>query len=186
MPTTSPDVLDLLVEEHREVESLLAELRRTTHEERARDLADVVIATLVRHSVAEETYVYPAMREYLPDGDEAVAHDLAEHEQLEELLKEMEDLSVTDERFLRVVDRIEQALSDHVADEETEQFPLLRRMVPAQRLVEMRGQVEQVERIAPTRPHPGTPHDETFRRLAGPGIGLVDRLKDAFTGRTTS
>lgn len=186
MPTTSPDVLDLLVDEHREVESLLAELRLATHEQRARDLADVVIAMLIRHSVAEEMYVYPLMREFLTDGDSAVDHDVAEHEELEQLLKQLEDLEVTDERFGRVVDEIRTALSDHVADEETEQFPELRRAVPPERLVELKGKVEQAERVAPTRPHPSAPHSEVFHKTLGTGVGMVDRLKDAFTGRMTS
>jgi hemerythrin superfamily protein len=186
MPTTSPDVLDVLVDEHRHVESLLAELRQTLDEDRARDLADLVIATLVRHSVAEEMYVYPVMREFLADGDEAVEHDIAEHQELEELLKQLEDVEVSDERFLRVVDAIETTLSDHVADEETEQFPELRRVVPAERLVELKGKVEAAEKVAPTRPHPRAPHSELFHKTVGTGVGMVDRLKDAFTGRMTS
>ena len=36
-----------------------------------RDLTDTMISEIVRHAVAEEMYVYPAMREYLPD-DEAM------------------------------------------------------------------------------------------------------------------
>ena len=34
-------------------------------------MADTVITELVRHSVAEEMYVYPAMRDHLPDGQQA-------------------------------------------------------------------------------------------------------------------
>ncbi|HEY6747639.1 MAG TPA: hypothetical protein VI357_18205, partial [Mycobacteriales bacterium] len=33
-----------------------------------RDMADTVIAELMRHAIAEEMFVYPAMREHLPDG----------------------------------------------------------------------------------------------------------------------
>ena len=87
------DVLDLLAEEHREAEQMLEELSSQDKQEHdPRELADRLTASLVRHSVAEEMYVYPAMREHLEDGDAAVEHDISEHQELEELLKRLEGL----------------------------------------------------------------------------------------------
>ena len=37
-----------------------------------RDLADTVIAEVMRHAVAEEMYVYPAIGEHVPNGAEEV------------------------------------------------------------------------------------------------------------------
>ena len=74
-----------------------------TEPDRRRDLADVLITDLVRHAVAEEMYVYPAMREHLPDGASAVEHDLAEHQELEVTMKELESL----ERLVEKVGRID-------------------------------------------------------------------------------
>lgn len=39
------------------------------------------------------------------------------------------------------------------------------------------------KRVAPTRPHPNAPHLELFHKSVGPGIGMVDRLRDKLTGR---
>lgn len=180
------DVLDLLTQEHREVEDLLDQLSMQADQEQdPRDIADVVIASLVRHSVAEEMYVYPVMREHLEDGDEAVEHDISEHQELEELLKELEGLEPADGQFTEVVARLREVLADHVSDEEDEQFPKLRAAIPAETLVELRAKVEMAEKVAPTRPHPSAPHSELFHKLVGPGVGMVDRLKDAMTGRMT-
>ena len=78
------DVLDLLAEEHHEAEQMLEELSSQDKQEHdPRELADRLTASLVRHSVAEEMYVYPAMREHLEDGDAAVEHDISEHQELE-------------------------------------------------------------------------------------------------------
>lgn len=50
------------------------------------DVIDEVISVIVRHAVSEEMYVYPAMREHLPDGERAVEHDTREHKQLEKVM----------------------------------------------------------------------------------------------------
>lgn len=61
-------------------------------------------------------------------------------------------------------------LADHVAD----------------RLIDPRNKVEMAEKVAPTRPHPGVPNSEMFHRVVGPGVGMVDPLRDAPSGRMTS
>jgi hemerythrin superfamily protein len=55
------DVVDILTTDHHEVLDLLQQIKIITNSEERRDLADTVISELVRHSVAEEMYVYPAM-----------------------------------------------------------------------------------------------------------------------------
>jgi hypothetical protein len=71
-------------------------------------------------------------------------------------------------------------------DEESEQFPELRARVPRDQLVKMREQVETAKKIAPTRAHPAAPNNELFHKLVGPGVGLMDRVRDKLTGRTTA
>lgn len=185
LPSEEQDVIDLLMSEHREVESLLDQIAQTEQQPNARDIADQVIAMLIKHSVAEEMYVYPAMEEYLEDGKQEVEHDKQEHQELEELLKQLEGLEVADPQFPQCVARIQEVLADHVSDEESEQFPKMRAAIPAEKLVELRAKVEMAEKIAPTRPHPEAPHSEMFHKLVGPGVGMVDRLRDALSGRTT-
>lgn len=180
--TAEQDVVDVLTTDHHEVMALVEQIP-TADPETRRDLADTVIAELMRHSVAEEMYVYPAMREHLPDGEAAVQHDIEEHQQLVETMKAMESVDSADPRFLETLGRLEALLRDHVQDEETEQFPQLRARVPREQLVEMAAKVETAKKVAPTRPHPGAPHSALFHKLAGPGVGMVDRLRDALTGR---
>ena len=89
-------------------------------------------------------------------------------------------------QFLDLISELEAVVVDHVADEEHDQFPKLRMTVPAQRLVDLRATVRRAEEMAPTRAHPGAPHSELFHKVVGPGVGMVDRLRDALTGRMTS
>ena len=179
------DVIDVLTTDHREATELIEQILAATDPVERRDLADRLISELVRHSVAEEMYVYPAMRDHLPNGDEVVDHDTSEHKELESLMKQLEAADASDPAFLETVQEIEAALRDHVSDEEDEQFPQLRQHVPAEKLVELKKMVEVAKTLAPTRPHPLSPNSELFHKTVGPGVGLVDRLRDKLTGRAT-
>jgi hemerythrin superfamily protein len=182
---TEPDVIDVLTADHREVEDLADQIAASIDPEERRDLTDQLIAELVRHSVAEEMYVYPAMRDHLPNGEKAVEHDTQEHKELETLMKQLEGADAESAEFEDALGRLRQVLLDHVQDEETEQFPQLRAHVPVATLVELKDKVETAKKLAPTRPHPAAPNAELFHKLVGPGVGLVDRLRDKLTGRST-
>jgi hemerythrin-like domain-containing protein len=180
--TGDRDVVDILTTDHHEVLDLVSQIPNADPAQR-RDMADTVIAELMRHSVAEEMHVYPAMRDQLPNGESMVQHDTEEHQQLVEVMKELEDVDASDPRFLETLGRLEQVLRDHVSDEESDQFPLLRAQLSREQLVEMGTKVEAAKRAAPTRPHPSAPHSALFHKTVGPGVGLVDRLRDKLTGR---
>jgi hemerythrin superfamily protein len=182
---TSGDVIDVLVSDHRDVTALIGEIWTIKDPMIRRDLTDTAISELVRHAVAEEMYVYPAMRKHLSNGEQAVEHDIEEHKELEQTMKQLEGLDVSDAEFETTLRRLESLLADHVRDEESEQFPELRRRVPQEELVELAGKVETAKKLAPTRPHPSAPNSEVFHKLVGPGVGMVDRLRDKLTGRAT-
>ena len=183
---TDLDVVDELMTDHREALELLDRIASITDPDERRDLADTVISEVVRHAIAEEMYVYPAMREHVPDGEQAVKHDNQEHQQLEEVMKRLEAVQPTDPQFDALVGEMTDQLRHHAHDEETEQFPLLRERVPRDELVKLRDKVDTAKKLAPTRPHPGAPHSALFHKLVGPGVGLVDRLRDKLTNRPAS
>src|SRR5579875_2754510 len=95
-PADEPDVVDVLTADHHDVLELIDSIVRPAGGQDSRDTADTVIAEIVRHSVAEEMYVYPVIREHLPDGEAMVRHDIEEHQQLEESLKALEGVDADD------------------------------------------------------------------------------------------
>jgi hypothetical protein len=115
-----------------------------------------------------------------------VEHDISEHKELEQTMKELEAVDATDPRFDALIGRLETTLADHISDEESDQFPKLRVSIPRDELVQLAHKVQTAKKLAPTRPHPGAPNSELFHKLVGPGVGLVDRLRDRLTGRSTS
>ena len=181
------DVVDLLIEDHHRIEQLFVELEAGTGTpERRRDLASVMIAELIRHAVAEEQYVYPTAREVLPDGDHKAEHEIEEHAEAERTLNELDGLDPADPRFDVLLTRLTGTIRHHVADEESDLFPRLRAGCTAEELVDLGRKVQQAKNLAPTRPHPSAPDHAPLNRLLGPGTGLVDRMRDAMTGRPTS
>lgn len=57
------DVIEVLTTDHTEATSLIAQIRGSNDPEGRRDLADTLISEPVRHSVAEEMFVYPSCRQ---------------------------------------------------------------------------------------------------------------------------
>jgi hemerythrin superfamily protein len=185
--TNEPDLIDILVTDHREVETLFAELETGTGEPgHRRDLADVAIAELVRHSVAEEMYLYPTARKVLPDGDQLAEQEIHEHAEAEKIMTEIDGLDPTDPAFDPALARLIAAVRHHVQEEESDLFPRLRQVCTPDDLHDLGRRVAAVKRIAPTRPHPMTPDRPPFNKLLAPGAGLVDRVRDALTNRPTS
>ncbi|MFI6821569.1 hemerythrin domain-containing protein [Micromonospora sp. NPDC050187] len=185
--TAGRDVIDVLTTDHREVEAIFVELesRQGTPEHR-RQLVDVVIAELVRHSVAEEAYVYPAARKALPDGDQVADHEISEHADAERTMKDLESVDPSDPRFDQLLAHLTSTIRHHVQEEETDLFPRLRAACAHEELVELAEKVTATKRIAPTRPHPAAPDHPPANKLLAPGTGLVDRMRDALSGRPTT
>jgi len=174
------DVLDLLMQEHRELEALLTDLRYAGTARQRREDADQLIASLVRHSLVEEAFVVPLVRDYLIHGEESVAHDRQEHDELELLLRELESLDGADPRFMEVVLDLQATLAHHIALEEGQQFPQVRLAAPVGELVALRERVRTVERAAPgVRAEAEDAEADRGVVVVDPGAGVVDRLRDA-------
>ncbi|GAB2465698.1 hemerythrin domain-containing protein [Streptosporangium sandarakinum] len=179
------DVISVLTHDHREVEEMFSELERLdgADAERRGKLTERVITELVRHSVAEEAYLYPAARELIPGGDELADREIAEHAQAERTMKELEGTDPADPRHVTLMARLMREIRAHIQEEENELFPRLRGNASASQLAELGHKVQAMKKIAPTRPHPAAPDRPPVNKIMNPLTGLVDRMRDALTGR---
>ena len=186
MPEHDPndDVLAELVVDHREVEELFVRLEGTglSAEER-QETVEQVVAELVKHAVAEEAWLYPAMRDRLDDGNALADRETAEHLEVERMLKELEGTDPHDPASRPVLENLMAAVRGHVEEEEKQLFPALRAVYTEAELKDLGDKVRTTKKAAPTRPHPGAPRDQVSRRVMGPFVGLVDRTRDALSGR---
>jgi hemerythrin superfamily protein len=178
------DVIAELTADHREVDEMFAQLEvQPVGAKRRRELADELTVELVRHSVAEEQYLYPAVRRHVDGGDALADKELEDHAKVEQLLKDLEGRGADDELFNHLVARLKFEVTEHVRDEEERLFPSLAAACTPEELDELGEKIRKAKKIAPTRPHPSAPDTPPGNKILGPGAGLVDRARDLLTGR---
>lgn len=151
---------------------------------RRKDLVDQVTIELVKHLVAEEAAVYPAVRSKV--GDTETQRGLVGHAEAEETMKRLESLAPGDPAFDTELASLIREFRKHVDEQEGQLFADLRRIFNVEELVELAGKVEDVKKFAPTRPHPSAPDTPPGGKIPGPVTGLLDRMRDAVTGRGRS
>ncbi|MFF4902904.1 hemerythrin domain-containing protein [Streptomyces sp. NPDC001068] len=181
------DALAELMTDHREVEEMFARIQGMPGGgQDLRDAVDEVTIELVRHSVAEEEYLYPAVREHIEGGDRIADKEIADHGRVEKLLKELEKTDTEDARMSPLLQQLMDEVSAHVQDEEDNLFPMLRQACSQEALNDLGDKIRRAKSLAPTRPHPAAPNTPPANKLLAPGAGLVDRARDFITGRGTS
>ncbi len=190
MADDSPrDVIEILTQDHREVEQMFAELQAMPADgdestrSRRKDLVDQVIIELVRHSVAEETEVYPRVQERINAAEAEQAKH--EHAEAEETMKRLDSMAPDDPAFDQQLTTLMREVREHVAEEEGQIFPQMRETFTQQELLDMGGKVARIKKMAPTRPHPSAPDEPPGNKMLGPIAGMFDRMRDAVSHRGT-
>jgi mannose-6-phosphate isomerase-like protein (cupin superfamily) len=116
------DVIEILEQDHREVEEMFAELeslRGASTEEaqsRRKAVTEQVTIELVRHSVAEEVLVYPKVEHKV--SAEEVEHARKEHKEAEETLQRLEKLDADNPAFDDELATLMAEIRHHIEDEE--------------------------------------------------------------------
>jgi hypothetical protein len=183
------DVIEVLEQDHREVEEMFSELESlrgaSTEEDKSRRKAvtEQVTIELVRHSVAEEVLVYPKVERQV--SAEEVEHARKEHAEAEETMQRLEELDADDPAFDDELATLMAEIRHHIEDEESQMFAHMRQVIDADELRKLGRRVEAFKKVAPTRPHPNVPNEPLPRTAAGPAASLFDRMRDAATGRGT-
>jgi Hemerythrin HHE cation binding domain len=183
------DVIEVLEQDHREVEQMFAELESlrgaATEEQKSRrkDVADQVTIELVRHSVAEEVLVYPQVETQV--SAEEAEHARKEHAEAEETLARLEKLDADEPEFDAELATLMEEIRHHIKEEEGQMFVHMRQVIDADELRKLGSRVEAFKKVAPTRPHPHVPNEPLPRMAAGPAASLFDRMRDLATGRGT-
>ncbi|BCL17155.1 hemerythrin domain-containing protein [Micromonospora sagamiensis] len=169
-------VVDVVDEEHRRLTALVEELADpATDADRRRAVADVFTAEVSRHLSGEEQYLYPALRGALPDGAELADRDVETDTALRRAVRAADPEHAADvrRRWRQHVAAVEPALGR------------LRGVATEEELIRLGNRFAIAEEAAPTRPHSGTPTAPPWNRIVEPAVGVVDKIRDAVTGRPT-
>jgi hemerythrin-like domain-containing protein len=181
--TRPDDLISVLTDDHRELLQLLTEVELLSGgESLRRKLTDHLIVESVRHSVAEESYLYPVSRKCLPDGDRQVAEALAAHRGIENTLVRLEEPDLSDEKFSLLLSLLTLDMREHIADEEGRIFPVVAAKVSAQELVALGTKATKAKADALRGPDASPPDAPLLNMLLRSGAGLVERAREYLCG----
>ncbi len=174
---TEPDVLDLLLAQHVEIEELFAEVMVALGQ-RKRELFDELVRLLAVHETVEEELIHPRVRVEVPAAERVVAGRLREEQEAKRELAELYELGTGHPHFDRRLTSLARAVVEHAAREEQEEFPLLRAaLAPADRQ-RMASAMRAAQALAPTRPHPSVPPSAVANLLVGAPLAVYDKIRD--------
>ena len=174
------DVIRILLEQHARVQTLFSQLKMTTGESK-QDLFDELRALLAVHETAEEMVLRPVTKKV---AGEAVGDARnQEEEQANRVLAELEDMDVSSPDFDIKLSVFEQSVLRHADAEEQQEFAAVLAQCDEAERQKMGKRLEVTEKIAPTHPHPATAGSTAKQYMVGPFASIVDRTKDALTGK---
>jgi hypothetical protein len=143
----SPDIVDVLRQEHRQIQQLCADVRVAGRDRKKQPLAALRQAVHL-HQLGEVAIAHPAARNSGPNGDTIALASQVRGADLERSLDELSRRGVRDPGFDVRFAALAGALLEHAAHQERDEFPLLRRHVSAQRLHMMASAMQDVQVMA--------------------------------------
>jgi hemerythrin superfamily protein len=163
--------------DHVRLDRLLHELDGTTG--RAQEEVLARIDRLVfSHAFAEESVLWPVLRRVLPDGEQLTLRVESEHQEVNELVGELESLGHDDPRRAQRLSRLVEVLREDVRDEEDVLLPRLQERLDPHELRALGRRWELVRRISPTRPHPTVSRRPPGNVVSALPLSVVDRSRD--------
>jgi hemerythrin-like domain-containing protein len=165
--------------EHEEMDRLMDRyLTLDDLDQRERALKQVV-RLVFSHAFAEETVLWPAVRASVPDGEELTARVEEEHQEINDLVADIERLPAGDPRRDDKVRRAFALIRQDIRDEEDLLLPRLQDATDTARLRKLGTTWAAVRQTAPTHPHPVVPRRPPGNALLGVPLSVYDRVRDA-------
>ena len=162
---------------HIQLDRLLRELDGTTGREQEEVLTRID-RLVFSHAFAEESVLWPAIRRVLPDGEELTLRIEEEHQEVNELVSELETLGHDDPRRGQRLSRLVEVLNEDVRDEEDVLLPRLQERLDPHELRALGRRWDLVRRISPTRPHPTVSRRPPGNALSALPLTVLDRSRD--------
>ena len=186
------DVFEVLARDHAKVQQILIQLEldavrqgpiTTDHLTQRKKLAEQLVIEESRHETVEEMYFWPAVREYLPNGDELADTAIAQEEGGKEVLDKLDKLDADDPEFEELLGDFTRTGRAHIDYEESHVWPGLRIALTREQADDLGSKLEAAKKSAPTRPHPRIPASPGVLKSTGLITAAADKARDAITHR---
>jgi hemerythrin superfamily protein len=115
-------------------------------------LVDRIIELLTVHTYIENEVMYPRVRELVPELEDDILESYEEHHVADVLVVELAAMSPSDERFAAKTTVLIENVRHHIAEEEDEWFPQVRKALGRKALQELGADMAAARAKAPRRP----------------------------------
>ena len=176
------DGLQVLIDDHREVESLFQQYEKSDDAGEQTRIVHQVIHELAVHGEIEELLFYPRVRTAIGEGNALADEAIKEHIGIKQTLNELDKMTAEDDGFASRMRDLMAEVRHHVEEEENEMFPKIREAMPADQLQRLGTSLQGAKNIVPTRPHPSAPTGPVGKLVTSAPVALIDRVRDAVRG----
>lgn len=116
------NAVELLKEQHREVDALFAEIEAAGERagKKKNALFEKIAEKLTMHTKLEESIFYPAAKEA---DEDLVLEAFEEHDNVKTMIRKLQRTTVGDETFDAKISVLKELVKHHVKEEEEELFP---------------------------------------------------------------
>ncbi|CAM2928136.1 hemerythrin domain-containing protein [Mycobacterium intermedium] len=142
---------------------------------------NTLIISESQHEAIEEQHFWPAVRDAL--GDALVDKAIEQEQAGKKVLQRLEDSKPGEPDYHEALQEFIKLGREHIAYEQEVVWPAVESAISREDLEKIGAKLETAKKIAPTRPHPGTPPNPAVLKTVGMGAAIVDHVRDAFTGR---
>lgn len=172
------DVIQLLTDDHREVDELFRRVHLSEKADTIEELTKQIVHELSVHAAVEEQFVYPLVRAKVDGGGDLADEGIEEHQEAKRLLADLEKLDAGSAQHRDTMEKLIELVRHHVDEEENDVFTALRANTDQELRERFGTVVEEAKGLVPTHPHPLVPGTATAQLVAGPWATAVDKVRD--------
>ncbi|ELR20877.1 hemerythrin hhe cation binding subfamily protein [Acanthamoeba castellanii str. Neff] len=166
------------MKDHQKVQGMLRTVISSADSKVRKENMNQVVYELSQHAAVEEQILYPTLRHLHDDGDKMADRAIEEHLKVKKELDALDKMEVTESKFVPAVEKMSKDLDQHIKEEESEIFPILKQKLSKEDLDKMGNLLESMKTVSPTRPHPHMPATPPYNVMAGPLAAFLDRVRD--------
>ena len=152
------NAIDLLIEQHREVDKLFSAFEKASSAEDKEELFETIADKLAIHARIEEQCFYPAVT--AKKTEDMVLEAFVEHTSIKRLLADLLDTEADDPKFEAQMKVLKEQVEHHVEEEENQLFPAARKVLNKDELVALAQEMTALQtEMEETEPRHGIPEE---------------------------
>jgi hemerythrin superfamily protein len=159
MPTQKEaTAIDLLKDQHREVEQLFSAFDKASSPDDKEELFETIADKLAIHARIEEQYFYPAVT--AKKTEDMVLEAFVEHTSIKRLLADLLESDAEDPKFEAQMKVLKEQVEHHVEEEEEQLFPAAKKVLTKDELVALAQEMTALQmELEESEPRYGIPEE---------------------------